>query len=100
MLGSCMVLFLVESALQPPCNLCMAQLPCVLKDASCRLSAAFEHLLSPVQSKLGEAKLGQLCEDGDLHVGELFKADPELDPEDIPDAPAFLKQQGLSVVPL
>ena len=53
-----------------------------------------------VQGKVGEAKLEQLCKDGDLHVGELFKADPEFDPEDIPDAAAFLKEQGLSVVPL
>ena len=35
-----------------------------------------------------------------LHVGELFKADPEFDPKDLPDAAAFLKEQGLSVVPL
>lgn len=53
-----------------------------------------------VQGKVGEAKLGQLCKDGDLHVGDLFKADPEFDPEDIPDAATFLKEQGLSAVPL
>jgi len=56
--------------------------------------------VSFVQGKVGQAKLEQLCKDGDLHVGELFKADPEFDPEDIPDAATFLKEQGLSVVPL
>ena len=56
--------------------------------------------MSSVQGKVGQAKLEQLCKDGDLHVGELFKADPEFDPEDIPDAATFLKEQGLSVVPL
>ena len=59
-----------------------------------------ESLLSPVQGKVGESKLAQLCKDGDLHVGELFKADPAFDPEDTPDADHFLKEQKLSVVPL
>lgn len=56
--------------------------------------------IGAVQVKVGETKLGQLCKDGDLHVGKLFKADPEFDPEDIPDAATFLKDQGLSVIPL
>ena len=54
----------------------------------------------PAQGKIGEAKLGQLCKEGDLHVGELFKADPEFDPEDISDAATFLNEQKLTVVPL
>lgn len=53
-----------------------------------------------MQGKVGESKLAQLCKDGDLHVGELFKADPAFDPEDTPDADHFLKEQKLSVVPL
>ncbi len=54
----------------------------------------------PAQGKIGETKLGQLCKEGDLHVGDLFKADPEFDPEDISDAATFLNEQKLTVVPL
>ncbi len=49
---------------------------------------------------MGEAKLGQLCSEGGLHVGKFLASDPEFDPPDMPDVPAFLKQEGLSAVPL
>lgn len=53
-----------------------------------------------VQGKVGEAKLGQLCSEGELHVGKFLASDPEFDPADMLDVPAFLKQEGLSAVPL
>ena len=48
----------------------------------------------------GKAKLGQLCSEGGLQVGKLLAADPEFDPPETPDVPAFLKQESLSAVPV
>ena len=53
-----------------------------------------------MQGMVGEAKLGQLCSEGGLQVSKLLAADPEFDPPDMLDVPAFLKQEGLSAVPV
>jgi hypothetical protein len=66
------------------------------------------HLLAPadrawwvhVQSKAGEAKLGQLCSEGGFQGGKLLASDPEFDPPDTPDVADFLKAEGLSAVPV
>lgn len=50
------------------------------------------------QGKVGESKLGQLCKE--LKAEEFLAADPEFDPADTPDVAAFLKEEGLSAVPL
>ena len=53
-----------------------------------------------MQGKVGEAKLGQLCSEGGLQVGKLLASDPEFDPPETPDVLAFLKEEGLSAVPV
>ena len=53
-----------------------------------------------MQSKVGDAKTEKLCTEGDLKVGDFLKADPEFDAPDTPDVAAFLKKEGLSMIPL
>ncbi len=53
-----------------------------------------------LQRKAGESKLGQLCKDGEFHTEKFLAADPEFDAPETPDVAAFLKQEGLSAVPL
>ncbi|EIE25379.1 hypothetical protein COCSUDRAFT_46693 [Coccomyxa subellipsoidea C-169] len=53
-----------------------------------------------VKGKVGEAKLGQLCTEGGLQVEKFLAADVEFDGPDFQDVAAFLKQEGLSAVPL
>lgn len=58
------------------------------------------HFSGALQRKAGEAKLEQLCKDGELHAEKFLAADPEFDAPETPDVAAFLKQEGLSAVPL
>ena len=53
-----------------------------------------------MQEKAGKEKLVQLCASADLKAGTFLAADPELDPPDLPDVATFLKEQGLSDVPI
>lgn len=58
------------------------------------------HAVWVLQGKVGEAKLGQLCTEGGLQVEKFLAADAEFDDPDFQDVAAFLKQEGLSAVPL
>lgn len=59
-----------------------------------------DNVLFTLQRKVGEAKLGQLCNEGEFHTEKFLAADPEFDAPETPDVAAFLKQEGLSAVPL
>lgn len=77
------------------CLLCAIE--CLLRTPSSRLNM---HFSGALQRKAGEAKLEQLCKDGELHAEKFLAADPEFDAPETPDVAAFLKQEGLSAVPL
>ncbi|BDA41688.1 Eukaryotic translation initiation factor isoform 4G-1 [Coccomyxa sp. Obi] len=70
-----------------------------VEDTETRRRGVAEALLY-VKRKVGEAKLGQLCKEGEFHTEKFLAADPEFDAPETSDVAAFLKQEGLSAVPL
>ena len=83
-----------------PCSrVCIHHVVKVVVPVSCvYLAVIFMHLRRsavPVQDKESKDTLQKLITDSSLNIKELLKADPEVDPKDMPEPEPFLGQRGL-----